>query len=965
MSGVAIGRDALRRVRRGSAALVTSAFRWGAFFAVALAATVATAAPVWSSGSYTPSAWTPGSNNLLSGATADASGLTRFDEGNSSHSISTLTDGEVPGSTYDKSKVFGIRSGSAVWTFQKADIEQIRVFTRWADGGRDAVNISSVAMRYDGSEEWTDIGASAVSYGNGNVSGSGAMYAILKNSAGAALAVGVTGLRLYFGTQENNGAGYAEIEAIAYDESIRWDAGAWTTWTAGSHNVLNGLSPSESSEVHVGNVESGQLGSAEKLTDGAVPSQRAGKYGEFCDIHSGAVLVYQLASAVDISEFRFCTFWDSGRNRIDIAGIDYSTDGGNNWTTIPNSAIGYFESSSSSTRDRASFAASDGSAIASGANAVRFRFGSQENGWVAYCEIEALPTIYYKSGVFAEGSSDLKVVTRDGEGNETEIELSSGDNVVFDDAVAGANATVYFGETLPTGVTYSFSDNWTGTVLPQGVDTATTYIWTGVNGDGNMNTDGNWYGNAAPSTGAAVYIPAAKTVTIVNNIENFAPASITFGSGSGQVTIGGNAITGVAAITNHSSAIQTFNVPVSGNAIDIYTNSTHCAFRGGITLGSATFGGAATDDARALVGSWKFTGGDGYTWTPVANNRVMDNSSVTVEGQLLNPSSLVIDSGCVVTAATLKATHNVKSALINTDNGCLVVTGECRLETNADCYLAAPADDSKENNATVEFDSYYGKPNGGWPRINAKTVIVGAGGITCAQNNVYFAGCPVLYSKTGRFSLDSKSSGKFIGATTGVEINTTQYGTGNVPATITVNAEYGKWNDNDKRGAMKVTGCGTVLFNSKSTFTGGLTVSDTATVAVNPGKQPGAGTVTVNNGATLQVAQSGTVALGGGLTLADGAALGFNFTGKQTAPVLNVTGKTVTLNGNKNVTVKVSAADGIRPKGDSYVLTSGGKFADATVSLASGAPDWVKGVSVADGEIVLDVKSRGFMLIVK
>lgn len=79
-----------------------------------------------------------------------------------------------------------------------------------------------------------------------------------------------------------------------------------------------------------------------------------------------------------------------------------------------------------------------------------------------------LHTIYYRSGLFAEGSSDLEVVMRDSEGNEKEIELSSGDEVVFDDTVAGSNAIVYFGETLPTGVTYSFSDNWTGIVLPQG-----------------------------------------------------------------------------------------------------------------------------------------------------------------------------------------------------------------------------------------------------------------------------------------------------------------------------------------------------------------------------------------------------------------------------------------------------------------------------------------------------------------
>lgn len=786
-------------LRNGGAAMSGAAIRMVAFFAVALAATVATAASVWSTGYYNPANWQVASSNILSssvGVAVSTSGYFFFRESNKNMPSTPdyLTDGTVP-TTFDYTQVVGINSDqTAAWTFPKTDIGQIRVFTRWADSGRDGVNISSVAVRYDGSEEWTDIGAPSISY-NSSSSGGGSLYAILKDSTGAALAVGVTGLQLNFGAQENMGAGYAEIEALP----------------------------------------------------------------------------------------------------------------------------------------------------------------------VVYC--------YYKSGVFKEGADDLLVVDSDG----NEIQLQSGDNVMFDDSVAGANAIVYFGETLPTGVNYYFSDNWTGTVLPQGVDTDTTYIWTGANGDGNMNTDGNWHGNAAPSTGAAVYIPAAKTVIINNNIENFAPASFTFGSGYGQVTIGGNAIAGIAAITNLSSTIQTFNAPVSGNAIDIYNTSTHCAFRGGITLGSATFSGANTEAARALAGAWAFTGGDGYTWTPVENNRVMDNSSVTVEGQLLNPSSLVIDSGCVVTAATLRATGNEKSAITKTNNGSLVVTGACNIETGADCYLASPVDDSKENSATVEFGSYIANNSGGWPRINAKDIIVGAGGISIpfasGEHIAVLAGSPVLHSRTGEFSIDQSSSQSYYTANSSntTTIDTTQYGTENVPAEVTINARFCKRNGSSTYfgGAMKVTGCGTLLFNSVSDFTGGLTVTNTATVAVNPGKQPGAGTVTVNNGATLQVAQSGTVALAGGLTLADGAALGFNFTVRQTAPVLDVTGKTVTLNGNKNISVKVSSADGIRPKDGSYVLTSGGKFVGATLSLAAGAPEWVSSVSVnEDGNIVL-VKRMGTMIIVK
>jgi hypothetical protein len=63
--------------------------------------------------------------------------------------------------------------------------------------------------------------------------------------------------------------------------------------------------------------------------------------------------------------------------------------------------------------------------------------------------------------------------------------------------------------------------------------------------------------------------------------------------------------------------------------------------------------------------------------------------------------------------------------------------------------------------------------------------------------------------------------------------------------------------------------------------------------------------------------------------------------------------------------VKVSVADGIRAKGGANVLTSGGKFATAHVTLAPGAPDWAKGVSVVNGEIVLETKPSGMLLLVR
>ena len=164
--------------------------------------------------------------------------------------------------------------------------------------------------------------------------------------------------------------------------------------------------------------------------------------------------------------------------------------------------------------------------------------------------------------------------------------------------------------------------------------------------------------------------------------------------------------------------------------------------------------------------------------------------------------------------------------------------------------------------------------------------------------------------------------------------------------------------------AMHIDGAGTFVVNAVNTYSGAVSVNDTATLAVNAGKKVTSGAITVGATATLEVAQSGTVALGGNLTLADGATLAFNYTDKA-VPVLDATDKTVTFGSTSNIVVKVSAADGKRARGGANVLTSGGKFANANVTLATGAPDWAKGVMVVDGEIVLNVRPKGMMLIVK
>ena len=515
-----------------------------------------------------------------------------------------------------------------------------------------------------------------------------------------------------------------------------------------------------------------------------------------------------------------------------------------------------------------------------------------------------------------------------------------------------------FDASAPEGITLPDDAAFAGAVLSLSADAKSVVlilssdpVWIGGM-SGDLGVASNWSNGAVPQAGTNAIITAAATAFLTNSAA-FKATSITFPAGCPKVTVEGAPLEGIEAINNLSSANHEFKVAVSADALSISNTTTYCVFTGGLTANSVNFE-IAENTKAAIYGVWHIKG----DWHPVKGNRLYDGATVTVDGTLVDPDNLSISAGCTVTAAALytSGSHN-HIGYIN--EGRLVVTGQLKIEASEDCFLVR---DGQGGKATVEFGSYYANTPGKWARINAKNVIVGAGGMYCATQ-VHFVESPVLHSRTGGFSIDAANGICYSGNSAGVTIDTTQYGTENTPAMVTVNAVYKK-QSNTNSGAMTVTGCGTVLFNSVSTFSNGLTVSAGATVAVNPGKQPGAGTVTVRNGATLKVAQSGTVALGGGLTLDDGAALGFNFTEKRTTPVLDVTDKTVTVNGT--VSVKISAADGIKPKGGDHTLTSGGKFAGANVSLAAGAPDWVKGVSVnSSGDIVLTVKRKGFVVFVK
>ena len=170
-------------------------------------------------------------------------------------------------------------------------------------------------------------------------------------------------------------------------------------------------------------------------------------------------------------------------------------------------------------------------------------------------------------------------------------------------------------------------------------------------------------------------------------------------------------------------------------------------------------------------------------------------------------------------------------------------------------------------------------------------------------------------------------------------------------------------------GSTTIAGSGTVVANydvdDLSTLAGSkvgpFTVANGATLALMSGSDLGTGLLTVEDGGALEVGESGEVTLGGDLALEDGAVLAFNWTERAVAPQLALSsGKTLTVNG----AVKVKIAEGsLRPTGGEKLLTTCGGFDAGTVTLAEDSPKWVRGLSVNDGNIVLDVKPMGTVIL--
>ncbi|HEX4640716.1 MAG TPA: autotransporter-associated beta strand repeat-containing protein, partial [Chthoniobacterales bacterium] len=110
-------------------------------------------------------------------------------------------------------------------------------------------------------------------------------------------------------------------------------------------------------------------------------------------------------------------------------------------------------------------------------------------------------------------------------------------------------------------------------------DEAATLTWTGGGASDDTNLIGNW--GFIPATGDLLHFAGTTRLT-PNQVNALSIGSLTFDSGAGAFSLGGNTytITGASGVTNNSTNTQTIN-----NAITLGLAQTWSATSGNLVFG--------------------------------------------------------------------------------------------------------------------------------------------------------------------------------------------------------------------------------------------------------------------------------------------------------------------------------------------------------------------------------------------
>ena len=566
-----------------------------------------------------------------------------------------------------------------------------------------------------------------------------------------------------------------------------------------------------------------------------------------------------------------------------------------------------------------------------------------------------------------------------------------GDNVFADEELASFSLA----GSAPEGTVLALSGDKSAVLCL--VPGAGSCIWTGAAGDGLFSSAGNWFGGAVPSSGGeTIEFPFGGAVT--NDLATCSPGAIVFPKGLvGGLEINGNDFTSVTTVTNLSAQTSPVinaavrfsdSIWVVQKANYLNQDASHVVFSGGAYAGNGVIA-SSTIGSKIVYG--RYFGSDNGSMTATISNgttrtSIADNSSLWTAA-CGDTKELYIGRGSVFAVGTITLSAPTRLCLMNL--GEFIVSNEVVTSGSQgkdQIHYCIDYNGTKDTSNVFKIEKIthtssgevyfsFGRRIGGSQTLTAtkNTFYIGAGGLNLSGDKSLFnigedveGDAQTLRPWHSDFAIEriNGSNDRDVFMRRSVTFCTDDEN--DVGRTIFLNARPRFIGTSP---TLTVSGSGTLKVNSvdSNTVEPDIIVTNTATLSISPGARlvKGSGSITIHDGATLAVPSNGTTTVSCALSMKEGSALAFNFTDKANAPNLAVS--SVTANGTVNV--KISVADGVRPKGGTYTLTSGGGFKaeGVTVSLAAGAPDWAKdGLSVNDdGNIVLRVKPVGLMLLVK
>ena len=555
-------------------------------------------------------------------------------------------------------------------------------------------------------------------------------------------------------------------------------------------------------------------------------------------------------------------------------------------------------------------------------------------------DVQGTLTISSSPTIPPEGRYTLVQIT--GSGTFAEDVIS---RITFEDAPAGLTL-VLSEDRKSIGYTY-YAHDW---------------CWTGE-GDGvTFGDPDNWHCKTIPGATSDLYFSTAPAKTLQNDIDNFTVRSILFTGNCASLAIDGKPISMAGGgITNELNTVQTFtasvafpddvaisakqNIYMKGDALN--NESGRIEFAGGV--GGMQYN--VNSDNRVFCGHWSFRVPTVTMSSDAAKRTTIYKNSSLEANTLQMTQAFYVMSGAAVTAAVIKVTGKSLAAY---NYGEIVVTNMLSFPASGNDLFTTSMGHLSTARVKVRKLVLSGNYNASLGTEASSTHVstcdwyLGEDGMNVTGASHFY-----MHHNGDVLRIHPWKCDTAINQTSGSATATTLQM--NKPGAL-------EFHTDDEDGVARTISLNGVV----SSVTGAVTyVKGTGTLALKK-DQLFLGGVSVVGTATLRVAQSGTVALGGALTAANGTTLAFNFTEGATAPSLDAA--SVTLPADGTVNVKVTADDNFA-KG-TYTLISGAGLTDGDLAKFTMNPklsnDWRGALSILDGDLVLTVKSKpGLMLIVK